>query len=65
MILGLGFVIPLFYMLWSLKYGQPAGKNPWGAKGLEWEIDSPPPPHNFAKTPIVTQEAYAYAAVHQ
>jgi cytochrome c oxidase subunit 1 len=59
-ILGVGFLIPMFYFAWSLKYGKPAGDNPWGAKGLEWEIESPPSPHNFHETPVVTEEAYAY-----
>jgi cytochrome c oxidase subunit I len=60
-VLGLGFIIPLIYLLWSLKYGKPAGDNPWGAKGLEWETASPPPTFNFEQTPVVTEEAYAYA----
>ena len=61
-VLGLGYVIPLIYMLWSLKYGPKAGNNPWGAKGLEWETTSPPPTFNFEQTPIVTEEAYAYGS---
>ncbi len=36
-VLGVGFLIPLIYLLWSLKYGKAAGNNPWGAKGLEWD----------------------------
>ena len=36
--------------------------NPWGAKGLEWTTQSPPLPHNFEKTPVVTEEAYDYAS---
>jgi cytochrome c oxidase subunit I len=59
-IMGIGYVIPAIYLLWSLKYGPIAGKNPWGAKGLEWEIPSPPPTFNFDTTPIVTEPAYAY-----
>ena len=59
-VLGLGYVIPLVYFLWSLKYGSKAGDNPWRAKGLEWETSSPPPTFNFEKTPVVTEEAYAY-----
>ena len=30
------------------------GPIPWGATGLEWQTPSPPPPHNFDETPIVT-----------
>ncbi len=60
-ILALGYIIPLIYFIWSLRYGQPAGNNPWGAKGLEWTTQSPPTTFNFDETPIVTEEAYAYA----
>ena len=59
-LLGLGFLMPAIYLLWSLKYGPKAKANPWGARGLEWTISSPPPPENFEKTPVVTEEAYAY-----
>jgi cytochrome c oxidase subunit 1 len=61
-ILGLGYIIPFIYFMWSLKYGPIAGNNPWKAKGLEWETTSPPPTYNFETTPIVTEEAYAYAS---
>ena len=64
-VLGLGYVIPLIYFLWSLKYGPKAGNNPWGAKGLEWETTSPPPTYNFEQTPIVTEDAYAYGNPHE
>ena len=60
-ILGLGYIIPFIYFMWSMKYGPIAGPNPWKAKGLEWETTSPPPTYNFETTPIVTEEAYAYA----
>jgi cytochrome c oxidase subunit 1 len=60
-ILGLGYLIPLIYLLWSLRYGERAGNNPWHAKGLEWETTSPPPKFNFVEQPVVTEEAYAYA----
>jgi cytochrome c oxidase subunit 1 len=59
-VLGLGYIIPLIYLIWSLKYGPKAGDNPWKAKGLEWQTTSPPPTYNFETTPIVTEEAYAY-----
>jgi cytochrome c oxidase subunit 1 len=60
-ILAVGYVIPLIYFAWSLKSGAIAGRNPWGAKGLEWEIPSPPPTENFAVTPIVTERTHQYA----
>ncbi|MBZ5564462.1 MAG: cbb3-type cytochrome c oxidase subunit I, partial [Acidobacteriia bacterium] len=60
-ILGVGYLIPLVYLVWSMRYGPVAGANPWNAKGLEWETPSPPPTENFEEPPVVTQEAYAYA----
>jgi cytochrome c oxidase subunit I len=63
-VLGLGLALPLVYLLMSLKNGAPAGNNPWGAKGLEWETTSPPPTFNFDTPPVVTEEAYAYADSH-
>jgi cytochrome c oxidase subunit 1 len=62
-ILALGYLIPGIYLIWSLKYGKLAGPNPWGATGLEWQTSSPPPADNFAITPVVTTEAYDYAAL--
>jgi cytochrome c oxidase subunit 1 len=61
-ILGIGYLIPFIYLIWSLKYGKLAGPNPWGATGLEWQIPSPPPTENFEVTPVVTGEAYEYHA---
>jgi cytochrome c oxidase subunit 1 len=59
-ILGIGYILPLAYFAWSMRYGKRASDNPWGAVGLEWTTTSPPPPHNFDVTPIVTHEAYDY-----
>jgi cytochrome c oxidase subunit I len=60
-ILGLGYVIPLVYLIWSLRYAPLAGPNPWGATGLEWKTPSPPPTENFEQTPVVTHGPYEYA----
>ncbi|HEY0781557.1 MAG TPA: cytochrome c oxidase subunit I [Thermoanaerobaculia bacterium] len=59
-VLGVGYLLPLCYFIWSLKYAPKAGPNPWGAKGLEWETSSPPPTENFLVTPYVTEPPYAY-----
>jgi cytochrome c oxidase subunit I len=60
-ILAFGYALPLMYLTWSLWYGERAPGNPWRAKGLEWQTSSPPPAENFEKTPVVTEEAYAYS----
>jgi len=62
-ILAVGYVLPMVYFLWSLRYGKHAGPNPWGATGLEWQTTSPPPTHNFHETPTVTREPYDYEAL--
>jgi cytochrome c oxidase subunit 1 len=64
-ILGFGYLIPMAYFVWSLRYGRVAGANPWQATGLEWQTASPPLTENFAIPPRVSQEAYAYAAPQQ
>ena len=62
-ILAIGYLLPLLYLIWSLKYGQIAGANPWGATGLEWTTQSPPLTENFLEVPIVDFEAYDYDRV--
>lgn len=59
-VLAVGYLVLFICLISSLLNGAKAGPNPWRAKGLEWEIESPPTPHNFHETPIVTREAYAY-----
>lgn len=59
-ILAVGYLLPLIYLIWSLKYGKLAGPNPWRASGLEWKTDSPPPTDNFDEAPVVDDEPYAY-----
>jgi cytochrome c oxidase subunit I len=59
-ILGIGYLLPMLYLPWSLKYGKIAGNNPWQATGLEWQVQSPPLTENFPEIPIMDHEAYDY-----
>jgi cytochrome c oxidase subunit 1 len=59
-ILAVGYVLPMVYLIWSLRYGEPAPENPWESTGLEWQVPSPPPTDNFEETPFVTEPAYNY-----
>jgi cytochrome c oxidase subunit I len=60
-ILGLGYLLPMIYLVWSMRYGPRAPANPWQAKGLEWQTASPPITENFERQPVVMEEAYEYA----
>jgi len=60
-ILGIGYMLPLIYLIWSMRYGARAPANPWRATGLEWQTPSPPPTENFDHAPLVSEEAYAYS----
>jgi cytochrome c oxidase subunit I len=60
-ILGVGYLLPIIYFAWSIKYGKKAPENPWNATGLEWQTLSPPPKHNFENLPVVDTEPYQYS----
>jgi cytochrome c oxidase subunit 1 len=64
-ILGFGFLIPVVYLLWSLKRGPKASDNPWDAPGLEWKTSSPPITYNFEKTPEVDPHAYYFRELEE
>ncbi|MCI0488268.1 MAG: cytochrome c oxidase subunit I [Blastocatellia bacterium] len=59
-ILAVGYLLPMIYLIWSMRYGPVASANPWPSTGLEWRTSSPPPPENFEKTPVVTWHAYEF-----
>lgn len=59
-VLAVGYLLPFFYLIWSIKNGRIAGPNPWRATGLEWQTTSPPGTFNFDVTPIVKIGPYAY-----
>jgi cytochrome c oxidase subunit 1 len=59
-VLALGYLLPAIYFTYSLIKGKAAPANPWGAKGLEWTIPSPPPTFNFDRDVVVNEPAYDY-----
>lgn len=48
-------------VFWSYRRGKVAGRNPWEANTLEWQVDSPPPHGNFTPYPEVYRGAYEYS----
>jgi len=59
-VLAIGLIMPVFYLLHSLFWGEKAKHNQWQLSGLEWRTQQPPPTFNFDETPVVTWEAYAF-----
>jgi cytochrome c oxidase subunit 1 len=60
-ILGVGYIIPMLYFVWSMRYGKNAPSNPWLSTGLEWQTPSPPPTENFVVPPVVEKDPYVYS----
>src|SRR2546425_4054504 len=50
-ILGARYLMPLAYLIWSLKYRPAAGPHPWEGAGLELTSPFPPPTDNFEANP--------------
>ncbi len=55
-----GFVIGLISIILAFRKKEKAPMNPWGAKTLEWTIQSPPIHDNFEKIPTVNGGPYEY-----
>ncbi|AYG75491.1 cbb3-type cytochrome c oxidase subunit I [Rhizobium sp. CCGE532] len=63
LVVGAAQLLFLFNLAWSLRWGRPAGGNPWRATTLEWQTPQTPPVHgNWGKElPIVYRWAYDYS----
>jgi len=61
LLLFTSFVVFLVNVILSLRRGEIAGPNPWGAGTLEWATPSPPPPQNFDRIPVVTNREPLWA----
>lgn len=59
-VLGLGLLLVLVTLIWSLFTGERAPSNPWNSRSYEWMTPSPPPKENFPVTPRITHGAYDY-----
>jgi cytochrome c oxidase subunit I len=60
-LLGGSILIFLINFIWSVGFARvKAAANPWNARGLEWQVSSPPPPQNFAHIPVVLSGPYEY-----
>jgi cytochrome c oxidase subunit I len=56
-VLAAGLLVTLVNVVRSIRYGKPAGPNPWDADTLEWSVSSPPPAYNFAVIPTVASRS--------
>ena len=61
-LLGLGALLFLIDLIYSLFKGGPAGDNPWRADSLEWSVASPPPNYTFFFFPIVSSRHPLWSA---
>ena len=66
LVLGVGYIMPIFYLTYAAFFGKKASSNPWGATTLDWtHTESPPSPHNFESTPVVTADPYDYRVIQK
>lgn len=53
LVLAAGLLLGVANVVVSLRRGEVASDDPWGADSLEWSTTSPPPAHNFTYPPTV------------
>ncbi|MFO0753855.1 MAG: cbb3-type cytochrome c oxidase subunit I [Thermodesulfovibrionales bacterium] len=51
-VLFLGLAVIFANLVLALFRGERAPANPWGGKGFEWQVSSPPPAENFREAPV-------------
>jgi cytochrome c oxidase subunit I len=60
-LLGVSMLIFVYnFVMSTLFWRERETGNPWRARGLEWQVSSPPPPENFAHIPVVLSGPYEY-----
>ena len=60
-VLGASQLILIFNIIWSLKYGRNAPRNPWRANTLDWAAPAKPGHGNFDKDITVYRGPYEYS----
>jgi cytochrome c oxidase subunit 1 len=59
--LGVSMLIFIYnFVMSTVIWRRRAPQNPWQARGLEWQVPSPPPPENFRHIPVVLAGPYEY-----
>ncbi len=61
-LMGFAQFILLYNFFSSMFIGKKAGRNPWGANGLEWTAPSPPGHGNFDVAPVCYHGPYEYSS---
>ena len=59
-VLATGFIIIVVNLIRSARKGEPAERNPWHSKTLEWTVASPPPVLNFDEEPVIGENDGPY-----
>jgi cytochrome c oxidase subunit 1 len=60
-LLGASILLFVINFVWSTGFARVREEgNPWQARGLEWQVPSPPPPGNFEHVPVVLSGPYEY-----
>jgi cytochrome c oxidase subunit I len=63
--LGGSLLIFVFnFVMSTVVWRNRAPQNPWNARGLEWQVPSPPPADNFTNIPVVLAGPYEYGDPH-
>jgi cytochrome c oxidase subunit 1 len=59
--LGASMLVFIGNLIYSLVFARiPAESNPWQSRGLEWQLPTPVPVHNFDEIPEITGSPYDY-----
>jgi cytochrome c oxidase subunit 1 len=62
--LGAAMLVFVANLIYSLVFVRNrVAENPWQSRGLEWQVPTPVPVHNFDRIPVITGSPYDYGVV--